>query len=144
MRLHVVVADRRVLELIEEALKLVEDITGLLNSFEASLRSGKLESELNRLAGVLEQIFASGVSFVDTALERARLLAGYAHALRVRLSSRFGGPQPYLSREFNDFSRHLGYIKSVLDTLHSAISTALGASRNRVSRGDRFHEHPAE
>lgn len=142
MRFHVVRIDEDSLRLLEEARSAVESVERLLTGFESSVRSGRLEEALTRLSTILERLLLHGVGAVEDALERARLLASYAHALRVRLESRFGGGQPYLSREYNDFVRHMAFIKRVVEDLHAMVSTALGASGSRVSAPGRSRARP--
>ncbi len=135
MRFHVVRVDEESARLVEEALEAVKSVSSLLGRFEESVISGSLEEELERLSTILERLLLHGVSIVETALERARLLVSYAHALRVRLSNIPRGEQRYLMREYNDFVRHVTYIRDVLTQVNSILSTA---SRTSGSRGEGY------
>ena len=132
MRFRVIRVDEVSARLVEEALRQVEEVSRLLGRFEESVLNGRLEEELEALSALLERLMLHGVSMVDTALERARLLVSYAHALRVRLSNVPRAEHRYLMREYNDFVRHVTYIRAVLSQVSSILGTA---SRSAGSRG---------
>jgi hypothetical protein len=143
LRFHMVRVDEETARMVSEAMRLVDAISRMLSTeFELSLRTGRLEEQLTRLGDILERLLTHGVTLVETALERARLLASYAHALRVRLSSRPRPESLYLSREYGDFVRHLAYVRDVLSQLRAIVSRLEQVSQSEASASDRSPSRP--
>ncbi len=144
MRFHVVRVDEEAARLVEEARRALERVAGIVSrGFETGLRTGQLEDELARLGDALEALLAHGVTLVETALERVRLLTNYAHALRVRIHSRPRSEHLYLAREYSDFVRHLSYVREVLDQVGAIISSYGQGSGSGASASGRSRARPA-
>ena len=96
-------------EPLNQLRRIIDTIT---SSFEHALLTGELELQLRELSLLLAQ---GGYS---TAAEKARLLEGYAHALRVRVISLRSTRG--LSRARDEMIRELASIKALLSEPTSA------------------------
>ena len=110
-------------EALVQARKLIEIV---MESFERSLLDGSLEREAERLAGLLEREAEADLSAgLAEALERARLVRSYVHALRVRVIS---------LRSTRGLSRARDEILVQLLAIVEGLSSLRGAARGGVYR----------
>lgn len=104
---------------INSALALLDEIARQLLYFESNLLNGTIEDTLSNLASHLDNIGRIGVSDAYTYAEKARLLARYVRAYRLRVEQ-FHTLRG-LSGIRDDVATHLSDIRVFIDRLRMYI-----------------------